>query len=311
MTPKTVTPTGTTPESTNPDGTSSGSSAPRRAAPRNPNPLKKLRGWPLTFLLAGVTGLSIAPFYWLVVSSTRRDTEVFDWPPKLLPGGSLGENLSHLEQKIGLLRVVGNSLLVAGVQTLGALVVALLAGYAFAKFRFRGRTLLFALLLSTLVVPEQVLLVPLFKMMMNFGLLDTYQALILPGLCVPFAIFLMRQSLSSLPDELLDAARVDGAGELRVLFSVVVPVMRPVLAALSIFLFLGSWNQFVWPLIALRSPEMHTLPVALATLHGNKSNTDYGAILSGTALSTLPMMVLFLVLQRQFISGLLAGATKG
>ncbi|MFJ3217450.1 carbohydrate ABC transporter permease [Kitasatospora sp. NPDC086801] len=283
----------------------------KRATSTRVNPLKKLRGWPLTFFLAGITGLSIAPFYWLVVSSTRKDTEVFDWPPKLLPGGSLGENLSHLEQKIGLLRVVGNSLLVAGVQTLGALVVALLAGYAFAKFRFRGRTLLFALLFSTLVVPEQVMLVPLFKMMTNFGLLDTYQALILPGLCVPFAIFLMRQSLSSLPDELLDAARVDGAGEFRVLFSVVVPVMRPVLAALSIFLFLGSWNQFVWPLIALRSPGMHTLPVALATLHGNKSNTDYGAILSGTALSTLPMMVLFLVLQRQFISGLLAGATKG
>ncbi|MEV7780189.1 carbohydrate ABC transporter permease [Kitasatospora sp. NPDC088351] len=269
------------------------------------------RGWPLTLVLAGVAGLSVGPFYWLVVSATQKDGDIFDWPPRLLPGGSLGDNLDHLQAKIGLLRVVGNSLLVAGLQTAGALVVALLAGYAFAKFRFRGRTVLFALLLSTLVVPEQVMLVPLFKMMMSFGLLDSYQAMVLPGLCVPFAIFLMRQALSGMPDELLDAARVDGAGEFRVLWSVVVPVMRPVLAALSIFLFLGSWNQFVWPLIALRSPEMHTLPVALATLHGNESNTDYGAILAGTALSTLPMMVLFLVLQRQFISGLLAGATKG
>ncbi|MQS11217.1 carbohydrate ABC transporter permease [Streptomyces kaniharaensis] len=270
-----------------------------------------MRGWPLTFLLAGVTGLSVGPFYWLVIAATRKDTEIFDWPPKLLPGGDLGDNLDRLQRRIGLLRVVGNSLLVAGVQTVGALVVALLAGYAFAKFRFRGRTLLFALLLSTLVVPEQVMLVPLFKMMTDLGLLDTYQAIILPGLCVPFAVFLMRQSLTSLPDELLDAARVDGAGELRVLWNVVVPVMRPVLAALAIFLFLGSWNQFVWPLVALRSPDMHTLPVALATLHGNQSTTDYGAILSGTALSTLPMMALFLLLQRQFISGLLAGATKG
>ncbi|MFE2415139.1 carbohydrate ABC transporter permease [Kitasatospora sp. NPDC059408] len=274
-------------------------------------PITKLRGWPLTFLLAGLTGLSVGPFYWLVIAITRKDTDIFDWPPKLLPGGHLGDNLDHLQRRIGLLRVIGNSLLVAGVQTVGALVVALLAGYAFAKFRFRGRSLLFGLLLSTLVVPEQVMLVPLFKMMMSFGLLDTYQALILPGLCVPFAIFLMRQSLAGLPDELLDAARVDGAGEFRVLWSVVVPVMRPVLAALAIFLFLGSWNQFVWPLVALRSPGMHTLPVAIATLYGNKSTTDYGAILTGTALSTLPMMVLFLVLQRQFISGLLAGATKG
>ncbi|HJD81191.1 carbohydrate ABC transporter permease [Kitasatospora aureofaciens] len=274
------------------------------------NPVK-LRGWPLTFLLAGLTGLSVAPFYWLLISTTRKDTEIFDWPPHLLPGGGLGANLHRLDERIGLLRVIANSLLVAGIQTVGALVVALLAGYAFAKFRFRGRTLLFALLLSTLVVPEQVMLVPLFKMMTSFGLLDSYQAIILPGLCVPFAVFLMRQSLAGLPDELLDAARVDGAGEFRVLWNVVVPVMRPVLAALSIFLFLGSWNQFVWPLIALRSPDMHTLPVALATLYGNKATTDYGAILSGTALSTLPMMVLFLVLQRQFISGLLAGATKG
>ncbi|MBP0449086.1 carbohydrate ABC transporter permease [Kitasatospora sp. RG8] len=271
----------------------------------------RLRGLPLTLVLAGVAGLSVGPFYWLVVAATHGDSEIFDWPPNLLPGSHLGDNLSHLQDKIGLGRVVLNSLAIAGLQTVGALIVALLAGYAFAKFRFRGRTVLFALLLSTLVVPEQVMLVPLFKMMMSIGLLDSYQAVVLPGLCVPFAIFLMRQSLSSMPDELLDAARVDGAGELRVLWSVVVPVMRPALAALAIFLFLGSWNQFVWPLIALRSPEMHTLPVALATLHASEATTDYGAILAGTAVSTLPMMVLFLVLQRQFISGLLAGATKG
>ncbi|MFE6867139.1 carbohydrate ABC transporter permease [Kitasatospora sp. NPDC057692] len=285
------------------------------AAPVTPAPAagrrRRLRGWPTTLLLAAVAGLSVAPFYWLVIAATHSDTEIFDWPPHLLPGSHLGENLRHLQDRVGIGRVVLNSILVSGIQTVGALVVALLAGYAFAKFRFRGRTVLFAVLLSTLVVPDQVMLVPLFKMMMSFGLLDSYQGLILPGLCVPFAIFLMRQALASMPDELLDAARVDGAGELRVLFGVVVPVMRPVLAALGIFLFLGSWNNFVWPLIALRTPEMHTLPVALATLQGMKANTDYGLILAGTALSTLPMMVLFLVLQRQFISGLLAGATKG
>ncbi|WP_181785786.1 carbohydrate ABC transporter permease [Streptomyces phytophilus] len=271
----------------------------------------RLRGLPLTLLLAALTGLSVAPFYWLIVSATQENSDIFAWPPKLVPGGHLGENLSTLQDKVGLVRVLGNSLAIAGLQTLGALVIALLAGYAFAKFRFRGRTVLFALLLSTLVVPDQVMLVPLFQMMMDFRLLDSYQAIVLPGLCVPFAIFLMRQALSGLPDELLDAARVDGAGELRVLWSVVIPVMRPVLAALSVFLFLGSWNQFVWPLIALRNPDMQTLPVALATLHGMKTSTDYGAILAGTAVSALPMMVLFLVLQRQFISGLLAGATKG
>ncbi|GAA1978677.1 carbohydrate ABC transporter permease [Catenulispora subtropica] len=272
---------------------------------------KRLKGWPLTLVLATVTGLSVAPFYWLVVSATQKDSDIFAWPPKLVPSSNFLANLRDLNDKIGLWRVLGNSLAVASLQTLGGLFVALLAGYAFAKFRFRGRTILFGLLLSTLVVPDQVMLVPLFQMMRSFHLLDSYQALVLPGLCVPFAIFMMRQALSGLPDELLDAARVDGAGELRVLLNVVVPVMRPFLAAMSVFLFLGSWNSFVWPLIAMRSPEMHTLPVALATLHGQESNTDYGAILSGTALSTVPIMILFLVLQKQFISGLLAGATKG
>lgn len=276
-----------------------------------PRRVRKLRGWPLTLALATVTGLSVAPFYWLLVSATQKDSDIFAWPPKLVPSGNVLANLRDLNDKIGLWRVLGNSLAVASLQTLGGLFVALLAGYAFSKFKFRGRTVLFGLLLSTLVVPDQVMLVPLFQMMRSFHLLDSYQALVLPGLCVPFAIFMMRQALSGLPDELLDAARVDGAGELRVLLKVVVPVMRPFLAAMSVFLFLGSWNSFVWPLIAMRSPEMHTLPVALATLHGQESNTDYGAILSGTALSTVPIMILFLVLQKQFISGLLAGATKG
>jgi lactose/L-arabinose transport system permease protein len=271
----------------------------------------RLRGWPLTLVIAAVAGLCVAPIYWLVVAATQKDADIFSSTPKWLPGGNLLANLRDLNAKVGLWRVLGNSLAIATLQTLGGLTIALLAGYAFAKFRFRGRTVLFGMLLSTLVVPDQVMLVPLFRMMMSFHLLDSYQAIVLPGLCVPFAIFMMRQALSGLPDELLDASRVDGAGELRVLFSVVVPVMRPFLAAMAVFLFLGSWNSFVWPLIALRHPDMLTLPVALATLHGQESNTDYGAILSGTAVSTVPMMILFLVLQKQFISGLLAGATKG
>jgi lactose/L-arabinose transport system permease protein len=271
----------------------------------------RLRGWPLTLVVAAVAGLCVAPIYWLIVAATQKDSDIFSSTPKWLPGGNLLANLRDLNDKIGLWRVLGNSLAIATLQTLGGLTIALLAGYAFAKFRFRGRTVLFGLLLSTLVVPDQVMLVPLFRMMMSFHLLDSYQAIVLPGLCVPFAIFMMRQALSGVPDELLDASRVDGAGELRVLFSVVVPVMRPFLAAMAVFLFLGSWNSFVWPLIALRHPDMLTLPVALATLHGQESNTDYGAILSGTAVSTVPMMILFLVLQKQFISGLLAGATKG
>ncbi|MGV9778328.1 carbohydrate ABC transporter permease [Streptosporangium sp. NPDC003464] len=269
-----------------------------------------MKRWALTFALAAAFGLCVGPFYWLAMAATHDDKDIFTWPPKFWPGDHLWDNLVGLEESIGLTKVALNSAVVASTQTIGGLVVSVLAGYAFAKFHFRGKNILFVLLLSSLVIPSQVRLIPLFEMMLDFGLLDSYAALVLPGLTVPFGIFLMRQAMSGLPDELLDAARVDGAGELRIIWRVVVPVMRPVIAALTIFLFLWSWNEFVWPLIALRSPEMHTLPVAMATLNG-LSETDFGQVLLASALSTLPVMVLFLFFQRQFISGLLAGATKG
>ncbi|GAA4073847.1 carbohydrate ABC transporter permease [Nonomuraea soli] len=269
-----------------------------------------IRGWPLTIVLAAVFGLSVGPFYWLAMAATHANSEIFSYPPKFYPGDQLLENTRKLEESIGLLNVLGNTLFVAVVQTAGALVVSLLAGYAFAKFTFKGRDAFFVLLLSTLVIPGGVTIIPIFEMMNDIGLIDSFPALILPSLSVPFGIFLMRQSLLAVPDDLLDAARVDGAGELRVLVQVVVPVMRPVLAALAVFLFLGAWNDFLWPLIALRTPEMHTLPVALASLQAT-TRTDFGQVMVGTALSALPMMALFLILQKQFISGLLAGATKG
>lgn len=272
-------------------------------------PGTRVRGWTLTLLLAAAFGLCVGPFYWLAIAATQEDRNVFSWPPRLLPGGHLLENLQGLQDSIGLTRVLLNSVLVAGLQTAGAVVVSVLAGYAFAKFEFRGRNLFFVLLLSTLVIPDTVMLIPIFEMMMEMGLIDSYQSVVLPGIVTPFGIFLMRQALRSMPDELLDAARVDGAGELRVLWRIVVPVNRPVIAALALFVFLGGWNQFVWPLIALRSPDMYTLPVATATLQG-LSTTNYAQVLLASAIAAVPVMALFLLLQRQFISGLLAGATK-
>ncbi|MEV4391415.1 carbohydrate ABC transporter permease [Nonomuraea sp. NPDC049607] len=269
-----------------------------------------MKGWLLTFALAACFALCVGPFYWLTMAATHANADIFGATPTFSPGDQLGANTAKLEESIGLLHVLGNTLLVATVQTSIALVVALLAGYAFAKFEFRGRNAFFVLLLSTLVIPGGVTIIPIFEMMNDLGLIDTFPALILPNLTVPFGIFLIRQSLQAVPDELLDAARVDGAGELRVLWRVVVPVMRPALAALAVFLFLGAWNDFLWPLIALRTPEMFTLPVALATLQG-LARTDFGQVMVGTAISALPMMILFLILQKQFISGLLAGATKG
>jgi lactose/L-arabinose transport system permease protein len=161
----------------------------------------------------------------------------------------------------------------------------------------------------TLALPSQVTLVPLFQIMVWLGWLDSYQAIILPGLAMPFGVFLMRQAMSSIPDELIQAARVDGAGEFRLLMRIVIPTVRPALSALAIFLFLGQWNAFVFPLVVLRTPDAYTIPVALATLQG-VSSTDYGQLLTGTMLSRLPILILFLFLQRQFVAGILAGAVK-
>ncbi|MFG2630238.1 carbohydrate ABC transporter permease [Streptomyces sp. NPDC048473] len=267
------------------------------------------RGILLTSGLAIVLAAVAIPFYWLVVASTHSSKEIFDSPPPMLPGGHLLNNLTSLQESAQFGRVVLNSLLIAVVYTVCAGAVCALAGYGFAKYRFRGREGVFGLLMLGLVIPAQVTLVPLFKMMAELQWLNTYQAVIMPNLALPFGIFLMRQSMASLPDELLDAGRMDGCGELRLFWKVVLPPMKPALAALAIFLFLYQWNDFVWPLIILRDGASFTIPVALASLQG-LDDTDYGAILTGTSIAAIPMVVVFLALQRHFVSGLLAGAVK-
>ncbi|GAA1956182.1 carbohydrate ABC transporter permease [Kitasatospora viridis] len=263
----------------------------------------------LTGFMLALLALTVAPLYWLVMASTHSSHEIFTRPPKLLPGSDLGANLSHLQSSVGFGRVVFNSIALAVCYTLLGGVVCTLAGYGFAKYSFRGRGFLFSVLLLALVVPTQLTIVPLFKMMVDLGWLNTYQAVLLPNLALPFGIFLMRQSMKSLPDELLQAGRIDGCGELSLFFRIALPTMRPALAALAMFLFLFQWNDFLWPLVVLRDPSSYTIPVALATLTGS-SDVDYGQLLTGTAVSAVPMAVLFLFLQKHFVSGMLAGAVK-
>ncbi|MER5759465.1 carbohydrate ABC transporter permease [Streptomyces sp. NPDC002082] len=214
----------------------------------------------LTSGLAIALAAVLIPFYWLVVAATHSSGEIFDSPPPLLPGGHLAENLQTLQDTAQFGRVLLNSLLIASIYTLCAGAVCTLAGYGFAKYRFRGREPLFGLLMLGLVVPAQVTLVPLFQLMAELRWLGTYQAVIMPNLALPFGIFLMRQSMAALPDELLDSGRMDGCGELRLFWKVVLPPMKPALAALAIFLFLYQWNDFVWPLIVLRDSATFTVP---------------------------------------------------
>ncbi|ASQ99618.1 carbohydrate ABC transporter permease [Streptomyces sp. 11-1-2] len=272
-------------------------------------PAQRRHGILLTSSLAITLAAVVIPLYWLVIASTHSSHEIFNSPPPLLPGGHLAENLDTLQRTASFGRVVLNSTLIAAIYTVCSGAVCTLAGYGFAKYRFRGREALFGLLMLGLVIPVQVTLIPLFKLMAQLEWLNTYQAVVMPNLALPFGIFLMRQSMAALPDELLDSARMDGCGELRLFWKVVLPPMKPALAALAIFLFLYQWNDFIWPLIVLRDSQSFTIPVALAALQG-LNNTDYGAILTGTAVAAVPMAVVFLVLQRHFVSGLLAGAVK-
>ena len=250
------------------------------------------------------------PLFWTIIWSSWDTAGIFSFPPKFLPGGFLTQNLSGLGGSIDTWRVTLNSAVVAVVGTTGALFFCSLAGFAFAKYRFRGRTLFFYLLLATLAVPSQITIVPLFVIMLRLGWVNTYQGLIIPGLVPAFGVFLMRQSIeAAVPDEMLDAGRIDGAGELRIFVQVVLPILLPNLAALAILLFAGSWNNLFWPLIMARTGDMYTLPVALTTIIGQYSH-PYGQVMIGALIAIAPPLALFLSLQRYFIKGIVLGAIR-
>ncbi|MEH7224484.1 carbohydrate ABC transporter permease [Bacillus sp. JJ1566] len=259
-------------------------------------------------LLIGVI-ISIGPFYWMMVGSTLPTGQIFSLPPKLSPGDFLANNFASLKESLGIARIFWNSIFIAIIYTVLSTLIAAMAGYAFAKYRFKGKNVIFFIILCSLMIPYQVTLIPLFELMVTFNWLNTYQAIILPTLASPFAIYLMRQNMLAIPDSLIEASRVDGAGEIKIFFTIVLPVVRPALAAVSIFLFMSQWNSLIWPLITLNSKDMFTLPVALSSLIG-LARIDYGQLMLGTALSTLPIMVFFLLMQKHFISGILGGSVK-
>jgi len=187
--------------------------------------------------------------------------------------------------------------------TLGNLVFCSMLGYVLAKFDFAGKKVLFRLVLGTLMIPGMVTLVPLFVLVANMGLVNTYGGLILPFLAAPFGVFLMRQFFLAMPDELIDAARVDGASEARIFLQVVMPLAKPALATLAILTFLGSWNNFLWPLVVATTEDKYTLPVALALYSTGQNQTDYGLLLAGAVVVVVPVLILFLLLQRYFVQG--------
>jgi multiple sugar transport system permease protein len=263
----------------------------------------------LAYLVLGI-GLVVvlSPFLWMALSSIKSQGEILRVPPTWWPEAPTLENFRELFDRLDFPLFFTNSTLVALVVTAGNLVFCSMLGYVLAKFDFAGRKLLFRLVLGTLMIPGMVTLVPLFVLVANMGLVNTFGGLILPFLAAPFGVFLMRQFFESIPDELIDAARIDGASEARIFAQVVVPLAKPALATLAILTFLGSWNNFLWPLVVATTEEKYTLPVALALYSTGQNNTDYGLLLAGAVVVLVPILILFLFLQRYIVQGV---ATTG
>jgi multiple sugar transport system permease protein len=253
--------------------------------------------------------LSLLPLLWMVSASFMQTGEASTSPPPLLPQHPTTAHYRDLFGRLALGRYALNSALVAVLTTTLALAINSSAGYAFAKLRFRGRDRTFRTLAAGLAIPVQVAMLPLFLMIKAMGLVNSYGGVIIPGLASIFGIFLVRQYALAIPDDLLDAARIDGAGELRVFRSIVLPTIRPVLATLALWTFLATWNDFMWPLIVLSDDRRYTLPVALAGLMGEHAQ-DVELMMAGAVITVLPVLILFLMLQRYYVEGVTEGSVK-
>jgi multiple sugar transport system permease protein len=276
---------------------------------RNPRALR-LPSFLINGALALLAVASLGPLLWMLSVSFMPQGQASSFPPPLLPHGPTLDAYRQLFAMEGMARSFFNSMLLAGLATLLSLSFNVTAGYAFAKLRFRGRDRVFQMLLGALVIPGQVAMIPLFLMLKYMGLVNTYVGVLVPSFASVFAIFLVRQYALSIPDELLEAARIDGAGELRTFLSIVLPGLAPILVTLAVFSFLGSWNDFLWPLIMLSNERLQTLPVTVASL-AREHPFDQELMMAGSVITLLPVLVVFLMLQRHYMRGLMAGSVKG
>jgi multiple sugar transport system permease protein len=268
-----------------------------------------LGGVVINGLLLGGAVASVFPLLWMLSVSLMSPGEASTFPPPLVPGHATLDDYRELFGRADIGRYLVNSVFLTIAVTAVSLVFNVAAGYAFAKLEFAGRDRIFQTLLGALVIPSQVAMVPLFLLLKQLGLVNMYGGVIVPAMAGIFGIFLVRQYALSIPGALLEAARIDGASELRIFRSVVVPVLKPIIVTLAVFTLLGTWNDFMWPLIVLTDQERYTLPVALASL-SREHVQDNELMMAGSVLTTLPVLLVFLVLQRHYIAGLLVGSVK-
>ena len=269
--------------------------------------LKKI----ILYLFLIITGLiTIAPFIWMLSASFMADGHANVYPPRFFPDEITLMQYENLFSRLNVARNLFNSLFLSVIVTLISLILNSMAGFAFAKYHFKGKDKLFSLLLSSMIIPSQVTMLPLFLMLKYLGFINTYMAIVIPGLANIFGIFLIRQYAVSIPDSLLEAARMDGATDFQIYRIVVLPLIKPILVTLALFTFMGTWNDFLWPLIALTDNSMYTLPVALANLMGEHTK-DPELMMAGSVVTIIPILLVFLALQKSYIKGIMMGSVKG
>lgn len=265
----------------------------------------------LSVLLFVLALLVSFPFLWMLRTSFMLPTEALKFPPIWIPQSVTLDNYANALTIQPFARYILNSLFVATAVVFGQLLTASLGAYAFARLRFPGRDKLFLLYLATMMIPSQVTLVPLFVMIARVGWIDSYAALIVPGLSSAFLTFLLRQFFLSIPHELEDAARIDGAGYFRIYATIILPLSKPALASCGLLSFMGSWTSFLWPLIVIRTRELRTVPLGLAALQQEQGYTDFPQLMAGSVMAVVPIIIIFILLQRYFVSGIALTGLKG
>jgi len=274
-------------------------------APRKPRNMGQIIRW---LLLFGGGILMVMPIAYMISTSLKWPWEVYN--VNLIPEEPTLDNYIYVLEDGRFYWWFINSMIVATLTTISALFFDSLVGYTLCKFKFPGRTLVFIAILSTLMIPTEMLVIPWYLMSQSFGWLDTYWGIMFPGLMTAFGVFLMKQFFESVPDDFIEAARIDGLNEFQIWWSVAMPLVRPALAALAIFVFLGNWTAFLWPLIVTNSTDMYTLPVGLAGF-GDEADVAWELIMTGAAISTIPTLVVFLIFQRFIIRGVVMAGLKG
>lgn len=275
--------------------------------------MKKVNGAKLLSYLVLILAVlvSLFPYLWTFLAATHTNSQVFNFAYTFKLGTNMIQNYFDLMAELPIWNNLFSSLFIAGVYTVLVLLIDSMAGYGFAQYRFKGRDTLFIVILAAMMIPVQVLMVPLYIQFSKMGMVDNHWGVILSGLPGAFGVFLMRQSMLSYPRELIEASRIDGSGEAKTFFSVVLPNMKPALTSLGILSFVNQWGNYYVPLVLLNSTEKYTIPVAMALLAQPNFDINYGALMLGACLAVLPIMIMFLIFQRNFIDGMMVGAVKG